>query len=405
MTDRHGGCSPSAVPFAPDLRKLFLNTILPRVLLAAATATAIIGACASPAPAEAITLPRFFEPEDTLRSCCLPKSAAATQAWFGAAGLGSNNLRPLREITSDSPGSRHFARREAFAVLERRRWLRIRAGEWLAGAGRGIIDTYSGNNNAGQLWLDLHSLAERTRASYSPEADQQSAVVSWAGVGRVFALKTGRISGHAEVWLRYLTAEDYLSRAIEGNLETVPAESFSGMIRITDAAGQRHSGYSVDFRATADLGNDWVTAFSAEGLLGRIDFDGIYVQDAFFTSARVFEDRNGFLRDYGGITGAAWRENTSMRIDPVYRADVVRKGKPHVFAGFEDRQRARREISVGAAFPQSGGWMPYARLILQNHRLEVGATGTGWSLRFAADSVSGGVRNAEAAFSFAAMGF
>lgn len=373
-------------------------------ILSALTAL-VLAACLSSAAPGSVTLPPLFDPDDALQPCDLDAGRQGVQAHFGVSAVGDNNLRSLWDITEDGQPPASFVDSEAYAVLGHARWLCVSIGDWSIGCGRGAMDSYYGNNDAGQLWLDIHSEGP-TRGVYEPTADQQSIAVSWYGIGRTARFRNKGIRASADIWLRQIVAEDYLARAITGSLAATPRESFSGMIRIVDSGEVYRNGWALDIRALIDFGKGWECAVSAEGLLGRIRFDEMFVEDGSFTSAEVFMDPEGFLHDYGGITGAAWRENASVRIEPLYRAEIVRRGRVDLMIAFEDRARARRTQSVGAAIRRDGGWIPYARYYPSQDRFEIGAIGRNWRFRISGDDWPGAApRRLQAALSAVAISF
>jgi hypothetical protein len=169
----------------------------------------------------------------------------------------------------------------------------------------------------------------------------------------------------------------------------VDGTEFTGMIKVisSKAAGQsvRGEGLALDFRSRLRLAKRWLGQTTVEGLLGRVKWRGLSVEDGYVVSPRAFADPEGFLHDYGGVSGASWKQDMAARLNPYCRVDVMRVGRPSLLLGAAWQSGTRTVVGVGLAWPQSKPWTPYFRCYPEQSRLELGAVGRGWQIRLSGD--------------------
>lgn len=130
------------------------------------------------------------------------------------------------------------------------------------------------------------------------------------------------------------------------------------------------------------------------------------MEDSYITSPGIFTDREGFLRDYGGITGARWTQDMKASLNPYYRLEVISAGRPNVLLSLIRQTGVRSSVGLGLAWPQRRHWLPYARFYPAYKRTEIGAVGRGWQIRMAGDDwLFASPRNAEVGLSAAPIKF
>ena len=358
------------------------------------------------AASRSVSLPTLFDANDVLQARLTARGAGGLRLQVGRAVSGMNNVASLWRITKDNQPARHFDDTSAYAILQDVGWVRATDERWWIGFGRGKRDAYQGNADAGQLWIDLHA-AGQTRPAYAPVAGNVKIEASWYGVGRTFPFRIGQARGTGSVLLRGLAADDYLARSLVGQVE---GEMFSGMVKIVSAdTGTglvRGRGWSLDTQAEVRLGKRWLAQGTVEGLLGRLTWHGLAVEDSYVVSPRVFTDPEGFLHDYGGISGAAWSEDMRLRLNPYYRLDLICSSRPNTLLGVAFQAGTRTAGSAGLAWPQSKRWLPYLRCYPTQNRLEVGAVGSGWQVRISGDDwLPVSPKHAEIALSASALSF
>lgn len=310
----------------------------------------------------------------------------------GAGAYGGNNINSLWEVMGDDQTASRFDAASAYARTDVGEWMRVRRRGWWLLYGMGRRQDYEGNADAAQLWLDLHSVGQ-TQSYYSPEVQGSRLTARWLALGRDFGLRLGRIHGLGGISARRIMAEDYLAQGlageVAGDMRTTDA-SFSGMLRTLSSkppSGRPVSGqgWALDMQCQLDLASRWKVFITGEGLLGKISWKDLYVEDVYITSPGVFVDRDGFLRDTGGITGAGWRQNTSVRINPYYRTDFIYEGNPLILGGITFRSGMTSLPNAGLAWRQRRQWLPYTRYYPTERRLEAGAVGAGWQFSISAD--------------------
>ena len=311
------------------------------------------------------------------------------------AASGITNVSPLLRIDDDQP-SRRFDDSSAYAELQWAGRVRIVQRRWWVEYGTGSRERYDGNQDAGQLWIDLHSddqtaydasdiAVNREARSYAPQVNNVRLGVSWIGVGREFPLRLGQAHGTGSLMFRRLSADDLRMRYLTGS---VAGEDFTGMMKVIDSDGRQGEGWSLDVQSRMALGDHWLGQFTAEGVLGKISWRQTYVEDSYIVSPRVFEDPEGFLHDYYSVSGTIHYEDRSYSINPYYSLDLVRKGKPDLLLGMNWQRGIGTLPSCGAAWRQPTPWLPYMRYYPTQGRLQVGIVGPGWQFRVSSDHLT-----------------
>ena len=332
-----------------------------------------------------VTLPILFDANDLLGFRFEESSRDSLRLRVGGAASGMNNVGSIWAIDEDGQPARDFDNTRAYAVLQTTEWIRLAHRGWWIGCGRGMRDAYEGNADAGQLWIDLHADG-KTQPAYAPAVSSVRIEASWWAVGRTFPFRAGEVRGTGDLVLRRITADDYLARSLVGKVE---GEDFSGMLKAisseTAAGTVRGHGWSLDVQGRFTLGTNWEGQITAEGLLGEVSWRGLYVEDGYILSPRVFTDREGFLHDCGGISGMGWHEDLTARINPFYRLDLVYMRRPNVLLGAAWQSGTRTVPNIGLAWPQPKPWLPYLRCYPTQNRLEIGAVGRGWQIRVSGD--------------------
>ena len=352
----------------PEHRHLWLSTIVLFALLA----------CPLQASASSVSLPTLDDQADLLRLRSNPQGLEVESAVSG-----TTNVSSLLKLSDDQP-AHDFDDPSAYAELQWAGRVRINQGRWWVEYGTGSRERYDGNTDAGQLWIDLHS-EEQTQPSYAPEATGFEIRASWIGVGRSFPLRLGDAYGTGSVLIRRLTADGFRHRALKGD---VAGEDFTAIMRVIDSDGRQGQGWSLDTQTRLALGNRWLGQFTVDGLLGRISWREIYIEDSYIVSPRVFEDPEGFLHDYYSVSGVIHHEDRSYSINPYYSLDLVRKGKPSLLLGVAWQSGIGTLPAFGAAWPQSKSWLPYLRYYPTQGRVQIGAVGQGWQFRISADDLT-----------------
>jgi hypothetical protein len=297
-----------------------------------------------------------------------------------------NNICSILELTKDAEQKRLVYENSPYALQQTLHWVRADYGRWWISGGRGRCDHYTGNRDAAQFWFDLHTDGDHEQSAYTPSADNTQITVGWVAVGRTFPFEVHVLRGSGSIGLRHLVADSYLTRSIEGQVD---GESFSGMLRTissdTGAGTVRGNGWAVDADLQFKLNDSWLGRVNIEGMIGRLRWNGLVVQDGYITSAGVFTDPEGFLRDCGGITGAEWSTNINTRLKPVYRLDLVSNGRPNVLLGYTSQPGTYGSPCIGLAWANHRNWLPYLRFYPIESRTEVGFIAHRWQLRISVD--------------------
>lgn len=305
----------------------------------------------------------------------------------GYTASGDNNIGSMLEINDDNQSSRNFNRSSAFAGanISNRVWLRL--GSWWIGKGSGWTDQYSGNADAAQLWIDLHSDGQ-SRSLYQPNASNQKLYAQWYGLGHSCPVQIGNTKGFIEVAVRNVLVKNYLERQVIG---TVADKDFSGIVRVTSSDNDNETVYGKGWCFDAHAGlvsGRWRCQAAVDGLIGKINWRGLAVDDGYITSSGVFTDADGFLRDVGGdITGLSWNTDLSASVNPSFTLGLEYASHPCLLFNLALEPGENGVAGLGLAWPQKGSWIPYLRDYLTKDCIEIGITANNWKIRIASDDL------------------
>ena len=337
-------------------------------------------ACCAPTAAESLRLPAFFIGDDVL-ALTLRDAHGPVELSVAATASGESNVGPLESLTDEGQPPRAFTGTDGKADLQMGGIIAVRARDWLVCYGEGMREGYAGNHDAAQLWIDLHA-AGQTQPYYAPVVNTDRIEASWYGVGRRFRVRSGTVTGRADLIVRALATDDFRQRALVGEVE---GDVFSGMLKMRSAGPQVEGrGWSVDSRLFLALDARWRALVTAEGLLGEIAWEDLRVNDSYLTSPGVFTDVDGFLHQVGGASGAAWHEDLTLRIAPLYRVELLAATHPAFLCGASYQQGKMIKPMLGLAWLRSSQAL-YLRLYPMEKQVEIGAAGDGWQLRVASD--------------------
>lgn len=343
-----------------------------------------------------MTLPNVFARDDLLLSCVNGLDDTG-RTECAASAFADNNAIPLGQFNDDNYAPRNLDVSSVYARWGLSQWVRVYRGDWIFSAGQGQYSEYNGNRDAGQLWIDLHSI-DATGRTYEPEANGYRVQASWYALGRAFSYERGGSSGTCEVYARYITTSDMLARSVVGNVD---GDNYTGMIRTLRASAAKDGvsgrGWALDCRVTGNLKNKMRFLMSVEGLLGQVSWRQAVVEDDYVSSPNVFEDPDGFLHDYFAMSGAGWKEDKSMGVGRVINLGVVQTHTtPYKIMGLTWQKGYTTLPKFGAAWPQQRNWIPYCCYYPSESRLEIGSYAQTWHIGASADFLSGGSPKAAA---------
>ncbi len=313
------------------------------------------------------------------------KQDYTTEATVGGAVAASNNLDSLWQVTDYGRSACLFRGDIAFAQITTSRWSYVRTRNWWLGVGRGWIDSYTGNQDAAQLWLDLHSRVA-AKANYLPSARFRRMSLEWVGFGKSFPLRLGGRHGIIDIGVRHLQSEGYEELALEG---WISGDQFAGPVSrlYSDSArGSVGRGWCVD--AAAELrANTWRARVQVEGLLGRISWDSLTLDSGYLSSPRVFTDAEGFLRDAGGgFTGVTSRRNLAGPINPKVRLSLAGASGRAPLLSATFRKGDKPSISLGVMHSCADGRFRYVSYYPATKMGEVAFANSRLKLRLCSDS-------------------
>lgn len=344
----------------------------------------ILGSLPLPAVEQAITLPPVAS-HAVLAPTALPTPTGQWAVQTGGIADGAMNLGSLWAYNEKGHAYRPFTDAAARAVMARSAWLRAEHGRWFLTAGSGQRIRYTGNQDAGQLWISLHAVGAPER-DYAPVLTGTDFTTSWVGVGRRVPVRAGAARGELWVAARMIEADELRTLSGAG---TMAQSDFTGMIRQISSIGAtgsvRGRGWALDAGARVRVGRRWEGIAAAEGLRGKVTWRQAYVVDDLVVSPRVYQDPDGFLHDFGGITGAGWREDLTLKLEPSYQFDLLYHGPltVNLGLGIADSEHAPR---VGVLLPTRLGTV-LLRLYPDDPSLEIGAAGRGWLITLRADDM------------------
>lgn len=360
-----------------------INRAVPVVVIV----TAIICFGASTASAQFVSLPTSLDANELLMSR-LPRHTNDLGADIRAGGMasGNTNVVSLQQYRGQEKVPTLFDGPSAYAEVQATGWMSMTGGNWWFGSGKGFRESYDGNTDAGQFWLDSHH-SGRHASSYAPSATNIHVMASWYGVGRIIPFHFGGIRGTGNVSYRRITADDYLTRSAVGQID---GSTFTGMLK-TVSSGTSESavmgdGWALDVRTRFSIGKRWEGQWSAEGIMGQISWKGLSVEDSYIVSPRAFEDPDGILHDYGGISGTKWQQDLTLKINPYHRLDMVYSGQPDVLFGVAYQCGTNTLPYCGLAWHQSKPWIPYFRIYPTQNKLELGIISRMLQIRVSSDN-------------------
>lgn len=304
----------------------------------------------------------------------------------GTTAAGSTNIDNLWDVTDYGRPPRSFGESPAFAQITVARWWRLRIEDWWVGGGSGWLDSYTGNSDAGQLWLDLHS-DFTSQTSYTPDVHLRKMSVEWMGFGRSFVSGLGASRIQVDVGVRRLASDDFEEMAVLGS---VSGDQFEGAAtrlysRSLDG-GSRGSGWCMDAAVAVDA-PEWKARLQAEGLFGRMRWNSLTRDSGYITSPRVFTDADGFLRYVGGgFTGVTSRRSLSGPVDPRIRLLLAGSGKLAPVLDLSFRNGEKPAVGLGIVRRMGGGRAGWVRYYPRTGVWDVGMGAAGFHLRIASDS-------------------
>lgn len=289
-------------------------------------------------------------------------SGSGMEVSAGITLRGENNIDSVWDVTDYARPARLFKSKSGFAVITGAGWWQIEAGGWKFGAGTGWVDSYGGNADAAQLWIDLHA-GYSLKTVYLPRAQYRKMGVQWIGMGRRFPVRVGSTLVDVEVDLRRLVSNSFEELAVDG---FVSGDEFAGSVaRLysdSDLGRSFGHGWCVDASATIETAK-WRTKLCVEGILGRLSWDGLVLDKGYISSPRVFTDADGFLRYIGGdFTGVTSVRSLSGYIDPQARVSFAGKSAtaPIFSAAFRRGDKPMLGVGIGRRWTKGcAGYVHY----------------------------------------------
>ena len=336
--------------------------------------------------AASITLAPVFDSNDLLEYC-LDGSPNAFELTANSDFYADNNVGPVRTIDDAHQPPNVFSSSSAYAVITTSNWAEMGYRGWWINYGEGRHDSYVGNDDAAQLWIDFHS-GQPKRETYEPTAKRVRVAAGWYGAGREIPFRAGDITGTVGLQVRSIDAHNYLGMSVTGDVSS--DGTFSGMMRAVtsdrhDWQRIRGDGWALDGRLRFRYHDDFVGQVTVEGIMGRVAYKQLEVEDSLIVSPRTFTDPEGFVHDIGGVTGTIWYEDRAFDINPLCRVDAVWMRKPWVLMGVEWQDGYQTTPSFGFAWPQKMRWLPFVQYYPTQRRFELGAIGSGWQIGVAGD--------------------
>ncbi len=353
-----------------------------------------------------IDMPGFLDSTSFLRGALALPASSKPDLGVEKTVLATNKIVSLRDISRKRQPRMRFSGDDASALLETRESVRIEARGWWVGCGQGEIESYDGNEDAAQLWLDLRS--KTTQGRYMPQARRNLVSASWLGVGRRFPVRMGGVRSDLMLIFRSITADDYWAGVATGDYEN---DVFTGMLKTVVSESWKFrcpgEGWSLDAEAHVDLGRRGRARVAAEGLMGRVTWDAMTFEDRYIQSPTVFTDPEGYLRDTGGISGVWSRQRLSLRINPRYQLDIAVPGTPDLLLGITAQKGNTSTPYLGGAWKyRRDSGLVYLKYYPSQQRYEAGALGRGWHARLSSDSLSvSSAKSAEASVSVSLSAF
>jgi hypothetical protein len=267
-------------------------------------------------------------PSQSLFSSLMPATAtclSGDSVDVGAAAYGNMNLDSLWTYNNMHQPAMQFSAPRACAQLADGAWVQVTRRRWQFSAGAGLRDEYQGNQDAGQLWLDLHTDNPVLR-NYAPVISASQCNVSWLGLGYRLPFSSGSVQGSGMLRARYLQAYDLLLGSATGQ---VSGTNYTGMAGIISSAGEAPgNGWAMDIQTKFDIGSRWSGECDVDGLCGQLSWKRVYVDDTYLVSPSIYTDPNGFLHNFWEATGEEWQRSLTVNITPTIVSQLTYHGHP-----------------------------------------------------------------------------
>lgn len=275
---------------------------------------------------------------DRIRLLTGPTSNQPLSLELRAYGRGDTDVAPI------GPGSRkHIGKTElhadrAYLLDFRNTGLALERGRWRAGYFSTQADLYSGNHDAGQIYLDSLAHMVDFTALASPSVNMNRTEADRFDVGYSTPMKIAGRKGALMMTGSYL----YFHRIQLGSLQGQTTNGqFHGDLHILTTLGldpgeHGGDGLSFDTAFALELNPRWRVALSAENLFSYVHQQTLKQIDATVTTNTLEPDGNGFLH---GV--------------PLLQGSVSK----HSYTG-----AIRRRLDLGAGYRESGrDWMLWLR--------------------------------------------
>ena len=265
-----------------------------------------------------------------------PQIIAVDGVVFGATGNAGSNFISLPSYDAQDQPPSLLQEDKADARWAAGAWLQATEGRWSLTAGRGQREWYRGNQDAGQLWLDLHSDVPLSR-SYAPEALVTRLQTDWVGVSYTAPASVGQVEGQLSLQVRLLQPRDLQMGEAIGTVSN--NDVYTGMLKIISARStEGASGWAIDTGANATLAPRLRASVMVEGIAGEINWRKVEVSDTYVVSPGVFTDADGFLHDFWIASGMRWSRQFTLKIDPIVTATLNYQNDPEISVIFRHEQ-------------------------------------------------------------------
>lgn len=331
-----------------------------------------------------LSMPHVFDPNALLQDMMRKPNVNGVSVEIDASASAMNNVGSIWELTDDRQSSKEFTKSSGYAVLQSAGKTRLAFGRFSVYAGQETRSAYTGNNDAGQLWIDYHA-DSYSREIYNPVIGSTMLSSDWYGIGYACPVRIGKMKVSTNTVLRSVSAQDFSSRYLTGQL-TNSGENFSAMMRTisSDTFSPGH-GWSLDSQAQCLVNDHLMVQAVAEGIFAGINWDSVNVDDAYVQSLSVFTDPDGYLRDYGGIDGMESTQKCHVRPKGYYRLDMAYMDRTDLMFGMVFPVDVPSSVYLGAAWPTKKDISPYFRYYPSYKSLEIGGIAKGWQFYISGD--------------------
>jgi len=273
-----------------------------------------------------VQLPPVTSPEFLISDTVLP-ATGKSNIEFRFTGNAVTDVGTLWTYHDKHQPPSSFTPHDARAALNEGAWLTARHGRWQFTLGKGSREAYSGNQDAGQLWLDLHTSNPPAR-QLSPQITKEQLDTTWCGVGYTIPWQTRGMHGACRFGTRLMQID---SLGLGAAIGTVANNDYSGMVKLyTLTPGERGYGWCSDIQLTADAGPHWSFLLRDDGLAGQLVCRHVTVTDGFVTSPQIIQDADGFVHSIFGLSGAEWQHALTLNVKNTLDVGVTYRG-PVVF--------------------------------------------------------------------------